>query len=568
MASDEMHDFSCSVCKDDNLYTEAKYFCGNCFKYFCDKCLTLHAKDRKEHIVLGHKDVDKWVGQGDALLTCDLHPSKVLELLCEDHAELCCSLCVSLKHRLCRSISLIADLANGIHKMADFKQLPAKVTKVLASLNKVGEARKKNQNSLKASGKSILTKIKDLRKKLNQLLDEIEKKTVEAMASVLADLNGSIQKDIDQCDHLHDKLTALLDKIQARGEDSESSSYIGYRKCQDKIAEVNSLFKQMSTRPEATITFQSDKHAEQLLSELKTLGYIQGYPSTQFLNKPTGVPSPREIKKSSEISKTFKVEGTKTFSIKLYTDKKPCSITGVTELPGGEIVLVDNDNCEVKVLNNMYKVIAHCDLPKYPWDICQISNNKVAVAVSFEYLRYEVHFLTVSTDTIKMTSKFSVKHYCRSIRHHQDQLYVSSGNAMYLYTTAGRLVKKIHEDTSWQYTVRSFALSTDGTKIYIVDHIRNAIVTIDNTGNTPATLQDTDIDWPCYAQVSECGHVFVCSFDSDTVLQIDPEGNKKLATLVREKDGIQGPRVGWYSTRTSRLIVGGNQDHILVAKLQ
>ncbi|WAR19781.1 hypothetical protein MAR_001619, partial [Mya arenaria] len=326
-ASDEIHDFSCSVCQDDNLNTEAKHLCGKCSKYYCDKCLRLHTKLLKEHIVLGHKDVDKWVGQGDALSTCDLHPSKVLELLCEDHAELCCNLCVSLNHRMCRSINLISDLASGIHKMADFKQLPAKVIKVLASLNKVSEARKKNQNSLNALGKFILRKIKNLRKTLNQLLDELEKKTVEEMYSVWADLDGSIQKDIDQCDHLYDQLKALLDKIKARDEDSESSSYIGYTKCQEKFAEVNTLLKQISTRPEATITFKPDSQAKQLLSELNTLGYIQGYPDTQFQNKPTGVPSPREVKKLSDISKVFEVQGKKAFSTKLITDKKPCRIT-------------------------------------------------------------------------------------------------------------------------------------------------------------------------------------------------------------------------------------------------
>ncbi|WAR19753.1 hypothetical protein MAR_001591, partial [Mya arenaria] len=280
----------------------AKYFCGNCSKYYCDTCLTLHAKLLKEHSVLGRKDVDKWMGQGDALVTCDLHPSNVLKLYCEDHAELCCTLCVSLNHsRMCRNISMIADRTRGIHKMDNFKHLPAKVTEALASLNIVGENRKKNQNSLQASGKSILTKIKNLKKTLNQLLDELEKKTLEAMDIVLTDLNGSIQKDIDHCNNLHDQLKALLNKIKYRGEDSESSSYIGYTKCQEKIEEVNNLLKQMSTRPEESITFQPDTQAEQLLSELKTLGNIKGYPDTQFQKNPACVPSPREIKMSSDI---------------------------------------------------------------------------------------------------------------------------------------------------------------------------------------------------------------------------------------------------------------------------
>ncbi|XP_052768068.1 uncharacterized protein LOC128208551 [Mya arenaria] len=121
-----------------------RLFCGNCFKYYCDTCLTFHAKVLKEHIVFGGKGVDKFVGQENALITCDFHPPKILELLCDDHAELCCNLCVALNHRMCRSISLISDVASGVYKMDDFTQLPSKVTKVLASLKKVGEARKKN----------------------------------------------------------------------------------------------------------------------------------------------------------------------------------------------------------------------------------------------------------------------------------------------------------------------------------------------------------------------------------------------------------------------------------------
>ncbi|WAR19750.1 hypothetical protein MAR_001588, partial [Mya arenaria] len=349
---------------DDNLNTEAKYFCGNCSKYYCDTCLTLHAKLLKEHIVIGRKDVDMRVVQRDALVTCELHPSKVLELLCEDHAELCCNLCVSLHHRMCRSIRLISDLASGIHMMADFKQLPVKVNKVLTSLNKMVEDSKKNQNSSQTSRQSILSRIRDLRKTLNQLLDEMEKKTVEAMDSVLADLGGSIQKDIDQCKNLHDELKALLDTIQTRGEDNKSTTYIGFRKTQDKMTVANKLLKQISTKAEVTVTFQPDKKTKQLLSEMKTMGNIRKYPGTQFQKNPTDVPIPRVIKKSSDISKVFKIQRTTLFSTKLKTDIKPCSITGITELPGGEIVLVDNKNCKVKVLNSMYKVTTHCDLPE------------------------------------------------------------------------------------------------------------------------------------------------------------------------------------------------------------
>ncbi|WAR11890.1 TRI33-like protein, partial [Mya arenaria] len=264
MASDVIHDFVCSPCQEEKLNTEAKYFCRDCSKYYCDQCLTFHSKILKQHAVLGYEDVDKWGGRGDTLISCDLHPRKVIELLCEDHAEMCCQLCVSLKHRMCRSISLISDVAKGIHKMADFKQLPSKVAQVITGLNEVREVRKKNQGSLKISGKSMLTKIKDLRKKLNQLLDELEKKTVEQMDIVLANLDDTLQKDIDSCTHIYDQLKALMDTIQAQDKDDEPSSYIGFRKCEKKMSEAKGLLQALSTKPELTATFKPETTITQL----------------------------------------------------------------------------------------------------------------------------------------------------------------------------------------------------------------------------------------------------------------------------------------------------------------
>ncbi|XP_052804577.1 tripartite motif-containing protein 66-like [Mya arenaria] len=280
-SSDLLHDFSCSVCKEDELNIEAEHFCGECSKYYCDKCLTFHAKIHKRHVVLGRNDVDEWTELVDTLITCDLHPSKVLELLCVDHDVLCCHLCVPLNHRLCKDISLISEVARGIPNTADFKQLPVNVTTVTARLNQIREATKKNQTSLKASGKSMLTKIKALRFSLNQLLDELEKKTVKQMEDVLADLDGSLQKDIDHCDLLHDQLNALLETTQARSRDNESSSYIGYRKCQFKMVEAEILLQELLTKTEATITFQPDKRAKQILYDLKLLGNTHAYRGPQ-----------------------------------------------------------------------------------------------------------------------------------------------------------------------------------------------------------------------------------------------------------------------------------------------
>ncbi|XP_052768811.1 uncharacterized protein LOC128209039 isoform X1 [Mya arenaria] len=390
----------------------------------------------------------------------------------------------------------------------------------------------------------MLTQIKDLRDTLNQLLDQLEKGTKEEMNNVLGDLDGSLQRDIESCTHMHDQLKALMDKIQDSGEDNEPNSHIGHRNCIEKIREANYLLHGMLHKPEMKVSFQADTLAREVLSQLKTLRTIQKVQSVQ------------SILRAIQIDK---------HNIKHKTDKSDC---GIAELPNEEILLVDITNSKVKTLNRKYKMTTHIDLPQNPHDICHISGKGLAVSVNSPDNRHEVYFLVVKASKIKMNRKFSVDHYCYSIRHHQGKLYVASATALYLYTTSGQLEKKIYEDPSSGCTVKRFALAGDGRKIYIAASDHHKLITIDNKGNILSTLQDQDIKSPVGVYVNEDGHVFVCSYRSCTVIQVDQEGRKKLATLVREEDGMNYPQAVCYGTRMRRLIVGGEQDDVLVAHLQ
>ncbi|WAR26340.1 hypothetical protein MAR_012044, partial [Mya arenaria] len=57
--------------------------------------------DVNKHAVLGRKEVEKWEaapGVTDALERCGMHPGEALKLICGDHDQLCCYLCVAIDH--------------------------------------------------------------------------------------------------------------------------------------------------------------------------------------------------------------------------------------------------------------------------------------------------------------------------------------------------------------------------------------------------------------------------------------------------------------------------------------
>ncbi|WAR26751.1 TIF1B-like protein [Mya arenaria] len=224
--SDLIHDYSCSKCEENDLNTEAQHFCPQCEHYLCDKCVGIHGDYFKKHVVHGRGDFRKWVGY--SMDKCDQH-DKELEVHCDDHLELCCSVCVALNHRLCSSISHLPDLARGFLKTEEFKQLPAAVDKMRRWLDKLKNDIMKDQASLNDSYKNILVEILALRKTINKVLDRMERKTVQQLDSMMKDLEKSIKDDLETCAHMNDQLKTMTEQLQQiTGNNKETNSYIGF----------------------------------------------------------------------------------------------------------------------------------------------------------------------------------------------------------------------------------------------------------------------------------------------------------------------------------------------------
>ncbi|WAR26822.1 TRI33-like protein, partial [Mya arenaria] len=269
--SDLIHDFACSPCKDNGLNNEAHFFCVACKKFYCNNCEQLHNKLFRTHTVLGRQNVSKWAGYAglSPIEICDKHGDKKLELLCEDHDELCCPVCVYLTHRKCQSIKHIPELVDGLKKQTDFIEMPADVQKIIYSLQENTKKKTDSQKSLKDSGNKFRAEIKSLRNKVNAKFDELEKKTNDIFQEQIHKADDFLQDDIDKCTNLTSKLKSFLEVIQSQQYDN--NSFIAYRKCMDKMREAENLLKHLSVKPDKSLAFHGDPMIEQFLSGLNTL---------------------------------------------------------------------------------------------------------------------------------------------------------------------------------------------------------------------------------------------------------------------------------------------------------
>ncbi|KAH3782189.1 hypothetical protein DPMN_160101 [Dreissena polymorpha] len=67
---------------------------------------------------------------------------------------------------------------------------------------------------------------------------------------------------------------------------------------------------------------------------------------------------------------------------------------------------------------------------------------------------------------------------------------------------------------------------------------------------------DPELIQPWGVHVTPSGQVLVCGLSSLTVMQVDREGSKRLATLISNEDGVRSPISVCYNTNNFQILVG------------
>ncbi|KAH3797987.1 hypothetical protein DPMN_151577 [Dreissena polymorpha] len=267
--------------------------------------------------------------------------------------------------------------------------------------------------------------------------------------------------------------------------------------------------------------------------------------------------------------KAFNVQSNTKHNVRIPSDSDVCCISGICVLTDGQVLVADYYNKRVKLLNQQYQVMSHCDVTEYVRDMCQITPSEIAVAVDDDSNTHNVQFITVTQSQLTLGRKLELQHTCIGIDHHEGELFICSGTALFKYTLSGKQVCRLYEDESAYDTVYQCAVSPTGDRLYITSCNPDKLLTLARDGTLLATYTDPALEWPEGLHVTPAGQVLVCGYWPDTVLQVGWEGQSKLATLATQEDGVRSPWSVCYCSTTSSIIVGqAGDDNILVFRVE
>ncbi|XP_060586962.1 E3 ubiquitin-protein ligase TRIM33-like, partial [Ruditapes philippinarum] len=96
---------NCTICSEAERTTVALKYCVDCTTYVCQDCLNDHNKFAalRKHQIVEITEVNELLGdtdqvQGKRSVECGSHYEQYIDGYCKNHDEVCCSVCVAIKH--------------------------------------------------------------------------------------------------------------------------------------------------------------------------------------------------------------------------------------------------------------------------------------------------------------------------------------------------------------------------------------------------------------------------------------------------------------------------------------
>ena len=563
-ASDEIYDMVCGPCKTENVNKEAKHYCEQCQEHLCDACQGAHRtlKATKSHNILSGSHMPKASGvtpRPACTVYCSCNQNQEVAVYCEDHDDVICDLCATVKHRRCKTFSVQDKSRSYPTKKLD--SIIDKTKTLRMKIEQLQQERNKDRTNITRMKDTCRKEITTFRKGLNDFLDHLER-------DIIQDLEKHEKKRKQLIDDQIKSLTKTLKMIEidsklleeAKYDDKAETMFSSDIKISKNLSAYETVLNDLQNNFERSdLYFQRNSKLVEMQQTIDNLGSIKEKDFVSFKGTSTKVVLGMKVQSSSQPN------------VRLGDDNgKPC-ITGCCFMPGGDLVLCDCANSKLKLLDRTFKVKDSLNVNAKPWSLSVIDNSNVIVTIfdtkQLQYIQLVPHMK--AGRVIKLDKK------CWDVTVAGNEIYVSCHNApgkgeVRVLDLSGNLKRKlgVNKDGSYQFQGPYYlTVSTTGKKSFVSDWDKSIISCMTPDGNIIYQYKDDDLIWPRALFVDAGNNIFVCGRDSHNVQVITADG-RKYGTLISADDGIRKPYSIAFREADNMLVVGClNQNNIFCYKL-
>ena len=550
--SDDLYDNICGPCIEDNIEKGASQYCVDCGVYLCNQCKDVHRKlpvCKNHRLVLGSQSLAavSTVSQGsDHVIYCACNTNSEVKFYCENHEDVMCSPCRSIKHHKCITVSV--QEKSSSYTTQTFNSVLSKIQSMKGKFEKMKKVYTAAIKELSLLKETCRKEIQTFRKELNTFLDKLE-------SDMLQEMHTSEKEQLKQLNEHISTLTVGLQRLDsdytllenAKQDGRKSMMFTSDQQVSKHLQDYKSRLEDLENDViKPTLSFERNKKLADTQTCIKRFGNLR-----EKDNNAT------KLKKRQLLGR--KIHSRREVNIKSANDNATPYITGCTVLSSGHIFFCDHINKKLKLLDTTLVLQDTLTLPDQPLDVSAIDDNNVILTLPWEMqLQY-----TQVLPQMKAGRVIQLDRKCWGVEVFGDEIYTTCHNypgqgEVRILDLNGNIKRRlgIKQDGSFMFTSPFYiTVSQSGRKIFISEWNTESVTCMTGDGNINYQYIHDDLKWPRGLFVDAGDNVLVCAQSSGTVQVITADGSKH-ETLLSSSDLQQEPLSVAYRDCDDTLVVG------------
>ncbi|CAC5374948.1 unnamed protein product [Mytilus coruscus] len=544
----------CTLCKEDNVTSDAVTWCTECEVFLCVECEKHHKRSRtsKDHKTISAENYHELPSfiKGTSNL-CIVHDRK-FELYCSFHACACCVHCTTDKHQTCQTMKPLSDILKQVKSSAavpllekDLKDLKENFDEILEYL--------RNRVSTNAKQKSeAIQNIRSMRKSNNDYINQLEQQLLKDLEIEHSKLRSEMETLLLEVD----KRAKQIRKLQKEFSNmtkyaTELQIYVGLKEIEKITSQEGNYIEDLkcgSDLNERNLHMTTSLALSSFLHDVKSFGEITVDTRPCNVQANVGrkdqaqylvpVPTIDQIKPS--FSNVLKVPKGRTFSFVDCCILPNCNCLTL-DIVGKDLLMFKNDGTFITTV---------VSFKEEPYSVCFVKDD--TVAVSF-YTACEVALVDIGKSKVDRNFKFP-KVCCSGVSSDGQVLVIS------MPTDKNVIVMNLLDESKQNLEgIYLHNISLVKGNIYGTNFLNNTISCYKLSGEMLWSLKHQNIDEPLGIALDKNGLIYVACRRGNKIVVVSPDG-KSCRIILNYGDGIKTPQSIAINIKFGiMLVASGNQ---------
>ena len=444
----------------------------------------------------------------------------------------------------------LEEAAKGIHEKTDEVDEAKNHLGTLTSRLKLEkEMRDNNITQLDEQKLNILNEIDRFQENIIKKIAMMSEASREEVRSKHQELVSAVKKDVEGLEKLTSITEGSVETLNNSKDQTETKMFKNIKKNEKVANDAETLINDLPSKwPIRKLDYCIDYDSPHNDTSLQTFGHF-----IEDENNPSNV---------LRLSERYRG----VFDVRLESDEKKCTVSGICVLENGMYCVSDFANRELKRFYSNFELVDNLELDGAPTSACLSGSQQVVVALRDEKL---VQFISCS-DTLSVEYSFPTENKCSGVFFDSgnSELFVCGGSSVCIYNKHGTLLKTIKEDETGKALfsdAKNCVMVPDTETIYSVD-VNNGLIATDKDYKRIWGFTDTKLEKPWGICLIGNQHLFVACLSSCNILQIRKNG-KFISVLLNEETEMGKLYTLAYDRRHSILMLGGMSNEIFTYHL-